>query len=87
MTGVQTCALPILANDTGRFIFNKQFGKRAAPGFTPMDWQSAEQVVNLQQQLLAPDFVIARKNKKYGWKVAEKLFDYQGNFRKANQLN
>lgn len=76
-----------LANDTGRFIFNKQFGKRAAPGFTPMDWQSAEQVVNLQQQLLAPDFVIARKNKKYGWKVAEKLFDYQGNFRKANQLN
>jgi len=31
--------------------------------------------------------VIARKSKKYGWKVADKLFDYKGSFRKANQLS
>ncbi len=73
-----------LLNDTGRFVFNKQFSKRA---HTPINWQSAEQVVTQQQLLQAPDFVIARKNKNYGWKVAEKIFDYQGSYRKANQLN
>lgn len=75
-----------LANDTGRFIFNKQF-KRHKEGAGSKKWQTAEQVESAQHLLVAPDFVIARKNKKYGWKVAEKLFDYEGSFRKANQLS
>lgn len=75
-----------LSNDTGRFIFNKQFGRRAQGNSAPITWKTAEQVIEKQHVLVAPDFVIARKNKKYGWKVAQKLFDYQGNYRKANQL-
>ncbi|MCC9660949.1 DEAD/DEAH box helicase [Pseudoalteromonas sp. MB41] len=75
-----------LSNDTGRFIFNKQFGRRAQGNSAPITWETAEQVIEQQHVLVAPDFVIARKNKKYGWKVAQKLFDYQGNYRKANQL-
>ncbi|WP_062570048.1 DEAD/DEAH box helicase [Pseudoalteromonas arabiensis] len=75
-----------LANDTGRFIFNKQF-QRHKEGAASKKWQTAEQVESAQHLLVAPDFVIARKNKKYGWKVAEKLFDYEGSFRKANQLS
>ncbi|WP_199525251.1 DEAD/DEAH box helicase [Pseudoalteromonas sp. bablab_jr011] len=75
-----------LSNDTGRFIFNKQFGRRAQRNSAPITWKTAEQVIEQQHVLVAPDFVIARKNKKYGWKVAQKLFDYQGNYRKANQL-
>lgn len=75
-----------LSNDTGRFIFNKQFGRRAQGNSAPITWKKAEQVIEQQHVLVAPDFVIARKNKKYGWKVAQKLFDYQGNYRKANQL-
>ncbi|WP_404340463.1 DEAD/DEAH box helicase [Pseudoalteromonas mariniglutinosa] len=76
-----------LTNKTGRFIFNKQYSQRAQPGYNPTQWHSAEQVVECQQQLVAPDFVIARKSKQYGWKIADKLFDYQGHFRKANQLS
>ena len=52
-----------------------------------LDFKTAEQVVKAQFELVPPDFVIARKSKKYGWKVADKLFDYKGNFRKANQLS
>ncbi|KPH63262.1 carboxylate--amine ligase [Pseudoalteromonas porphyrae] len=70
-----------------RYIFNKQFGKRTNNGQTPVDYKLAEQVIENETLLVAPDFVIARKSKKYGWKVADKLFDYQGSFRKANQLS
>jgi DNA repair protein RadD len=76
-----------LANKGGQFIFNKQFGLRVGLGQTPIDFKTSEQVVNAQFELVPPDFVIARKSKKYGWKVADKLFDYKGNFRKANQLS
>ncbi|MDQ9093533.1 DEAD/DEAH box helicase [Pseudoalteromonas haloplanktis] len=75
------------AKPAARYAFNKQFAKRTAQGQTPVEYKSAQQVIAAQLQLVAPDFVIARKSKKYGWKVADKLFDYQGNFRKANQLS
>lgn len=71
----------------GRFVFNKQFAKRVGNGQTPTEFKSAEQVIAAQYELTAPDFVIARKSKKYGWKVSDKLFDYKGSFRKANQLS
>ena len=75
------------AKSGARYAFNKQFAKRTAQGQKPTEFTSAEQVIAQQLQLVAPDFVIARKSNKYGWKVADKLFDYQGNFRKANQLS
>ncbi|MCQ8877678.1 DEAD/DEAH box helicase [Pseudoalteromonas shioyasakiensis] len=70
-----------------RYIFNKQFGKRASHGQVPKEYKTASEVIVDELNLTAPDFVIARKSKKYGWKVADKLFDYQGSFRKANQLS
>ena len=76
-----------LASKGGQYIFNKQFGKRLGQGQAPVEFTSAEQVIKAQFDLLHPDFVIARKSKKYGWKVSDKLFDYTGNFRKANQLS
>ena len=76
-----------LANKGAQYIFNKQFGKRVGHGQTPVDFKSAQQVFDAQFDLVSPDFVIARKSKKDGWKVADKLFDYKGSFRKANQLS
>ena len=76
-----------LASKGGQYIFNKQFGKRLGQGQAPVEFKSAEQVIKAQYDLVQPDFVIARKSKKYGWKVSDKLFDYTGNYRKANQLS
>lgn len=76
-----------LANSKAQFIFNKQFSLRKAQGTAPTTYKTCQHVLAEQASLTAPDFVIARKNKQYGWKVADKLFDYQGNFRKANQLS
>jgi len=39
-------------------------------------------VLEIQALLPAPDFVIARKQKHY-WQVQERIFDYQGHYRKA----
>jgi len=50
------------------------------------------QVTNLQQVLKlsnifpCPDFVIARKQKYY-WRIKNRLFDYEGRYRKANALS
>ena len=75
------------SNPGSRYIFNKQFGVRSSQGCIPIEYKTASEVIADELNLTAPDFVIARKNKKYGWKVAEKLFDYKGSFRKANQLS
>ena len=76
-----------LANNGALYYFNQQFGKRIDQGQSPTKFISADQVIKSQFDLIPPDFVIARKSKKYGWKVADKLFDYKGSFRKANQLS
>jgi DNA repair protein RadD len=76
-----------LANSAAQYIFNQQFGKRVGQGQAPQYFKTATQVLSAKLDLVAPDFVIARKSKKYGWKVADKLFDYKGSFRKANQLH
>ena len=46
---------------------------------------SIEQVIHNQKKFRKPDFVIAHKEKHY-WKIIEKLFDYQGQYRKAESL-
>lgn len=66
--------------------FNQQFGKRACQGSQPTSYTSVVQILDDQHILTPPDFVVARKQKYY-WQIKEKIFDYKGNYRKANQLN
>ncbi|MCH8498514.1 MAG: DEAD/DEAH box helicase [Marinobacter sp.] len=68
-----------------RSVFNKLFGRRFANGQAPKTFGKAEEVVEMQTLLPAPDFVIARKQKHY-WQVQERIFDYRGQYRKANQV-
>ncbi|OPX56546.1 ATP-dependent helicase IRC3 [Oceanospirillum multiglobuliferum] len=68
-----------------RHVFNTLFGRRLANGQTPLTFKTLEEVLQLQSLLPAPDFVIARKQKHY-WQVQERIFDYQGNYRKANEI-
>ncbi|NRA60547.1 MAG: ATP-dependent helicase, partial [Psychrobium sp.] len=65
--------------------FNQEFGRRLGQGSAPTEFKDVQQVMQWQHQLVAPDFVVGRKQKYY-WQIKEKIFDYQGNFRKANQL-
>ncbi|WP_375177539.1 DEAD/DEAH box helicase family protein [Marinobacter mobilis] len=67
-----------------RHIFNKLYGRRFANGQAPKAFGRAEEVLEIQALLPAPDFVIARKQKHY-WQVQERIFDYQGCYRKANE--
>ena len=65
-----------------RAVFNKLFGRRFASGQAPKVFARANEVLEMQVLLPAPDFVIARKQKHY-WQVQERVFDYQGQYRKA----
>lgn len=47
--------------------------------------QSLEQAVETIQKRVAPDFVIARQQRHF-WQIEHRIFDYQGPYRKANQL-
>ena len=73
------------AKPAQRKVFNQLFGRRAGTGQTPTVFNSVEEVINRQSLLPCPDFVVARKQKHY-WQVQERIFDYQGQYRKANQL-
>ncbi|HEY1844865.1 MAG TPA: DEAD/DEAH box helicase [Buttiauxella sp.] len=55
-----------------------------APG-VPLRWITVADVVAQQLLLRHPDFVVARKNGQF-WNVREKVFDYEGRFRRANEL-
>lgn len=75
-----------------RTVFNKLFGRRFANGQAPKVFSSVDEVLEVQDLLPAPDFVIARKQKHYlqvqvqvQVQVQERIFDYQGSYRKANQ--
>ena len=65
-----------------RNVFNKLFGRRLANGQAPQVFSRVEEVLEIQALMPAPDFVIARKQKHY-WQVQERMFDYQGHYRKA----
>ena len=65
-----------------RTVFNKLFGRRFANSQAPKTFGTVAEVLEMQALLSAPDFVIARKQKHY-WQVQERIFDYQGNYRKA----
>ena len=54
------------------------------PG-VPLRWITVADIVHQQVLLRHPDFVVARKKGQF-WQVREKLFDYEGRFRRANEL-
>ncbi|WP_029652631.1 DEAD/DEAH box helicase [Marinobacter daepoensis] len=68
-----------------RTVFNKLFGRRFAHGQAPKTFSHADEVLDMQALLPAPDFVIARKQKHY-WQVQERVFDYRGQYRRANEM-
>lgn len=68
-----------------RTIFNKLFGRRLANGQVPQEFSTLAEVMEVQILLPTPDFVIARKKKHY-WQVQERIFDYQGSYRKAYEI-
>ncbi|MDO6505538.1 DEAD/DEAH box helicase [Colwellia sp. 4_MG-2023] len=59
---------------------NVQLGSTESFEVTTLD-----QALKLANLLPCPDFVIARKQKYY-WRIKDRLFDYQGKYRKANAL-
>jgi DNA repair protein RadD len=68
--------------------FNDIFSKRLSiklGSLETFEINSLEQVLKLSNVFPCPDFVIARKQKYY-WRIKNRLFDYQGNYRKANEL-
>lgn len=54
------------------------------PGIA-LNWQQAGDIVRQAARLRHPDFVVARKQGQF-WQVREKVFDYQGRFRRAGEL-
>ena len=72
--------------------FNDIFSKRLSIKIgVQLGSTESFEVTNLQQALKlanvlpCPDFVIARKQKYY-WRIRSRIFDYQGRYRKANEL-
>ncbi|WP_339805379.1 DEAD/DEAH box helicase [uncultured Marinobacter sp.] len=68
-----------------RSVFNRLFGRRLANGQTPKMFSRVDEVLEIQALLPSPDFVIARKQKHY-WQVQERIFDYKGGYRRANEV-
>ncbi|BDH45150.1 ATP-dependent helicase [Salmonella enterica subsp. enterica serovar Choleraesuis] len=54
------------------------------PGI-PLPWLNAAEIVAQSALLRHPDFVVARMKGRF-WQVREKIFDYQGRYRRANEL-
>ncbi len=72
--------------------FNDIFSKRLSAKISvqlgstgSFEVTNLEQALKLVNILPCPDFVIARKQKFY-WRIKDRLFDYQGKYRKANEL-
>ncbi|WP_085297402.1 DEAD/DEAH box helicase [Cognaticolwellia mytili] len=72
--------------------FNAIFAKRLSAKISvqlgateSFEVTTLEQALKLANILPCPDFVIARKQKFY-WRIKDRLFDYQGKYRKANEL-
>lgn len=66
-------------------VFNRLYGKRVANSQSPSNFRTIADVLKVESLLTAPDFVIGKKHTHY-WRVQERIFDYEGNYRKANQL-
>ena len=69
-----------------RHAFNDLFARRMTNGGESIELTTLKDVEKFLPYLPTPDFVIAKKQKQY-WQVTERLFDYLGSYRKANQLS
>lgn len=74
-----------------RALFNRLFGRRCGNGESPRQFKTVAEVLAAESRLPSPDFVIAKqagtKGRQGGyWQVRERLFDYQGAYRKANEM-
>ena len=67
-----------------RAVWNRIFGRRLASGRHPLALEDVSQVMRVRGLLPVPDFVVARKVRGY-YRVQERVFDYAGTFRKANE--
>lgn len=72
--------------------FNNIFAKRLSAcigiklGSTEIfEIHTLQQALKLAKIFPCPDFVIARKQQYY-WRIKNRIFDYQGHYRKANEL-
>lgn len=75
-----------LQNRVQKQVFEQQFGSRYKLGLEPRQFSDIRDVIVNAEHFVAPDFVIARKKGRY-WRIQEKIFDYDGRYRKANQLS
>ena len=75
-----------LTTPAQRMAFQQLFVRphQRAPG-VPFSWQTAADVLAQQVLFRHPDFVVARQRGHY-WQIREKVFDYQGRYRRANEL-
>ncbi|MCT8344697.1 DEAD/DEAH box helicase [Photorhabdus kleinii] len=75
-----------LTTPAQRLAFEHQFLRQhqRAPAI-PFDWKTASDIVRRQSLLRHPDFVVARKKGRF-WQIREKIFNYQGRFRRADEL-
>lgn len=72
-----------LSSEKASFYFKRQFLRAGVT--SKIDFANPNSVVTHQSLLKVPDFVVAKRDKgKY--KVVERIFDYQGQFRKAYEL-
>jgi DNA repair protein RadD len=69
-----------------RQAFNDFFAGRIANGSQSIQLNTLKEAESFLPYLPAPNFVIAKKQKQR-WQVTERLFDYIGPYRKANELN
>ena len=84
--GAQIDELFRLDTPSQQGVFYHQFGKHALINRAePFRASTVDSVVNNRNKFRKPDFVIAQKEKYY-WKVIDKIFDYEGSYRKANSL-
>ncbi|WP_299735162.1 DEAD/DEAH box helicase [uncultured Endozoicomonas sp.] len=66
--------------------FYHHFGKHSLINRgEPFKASTVDNVIHNRKKFRKPDFVIAHKEKHY-WKIIDKIFDYQGSFRKADTL-
>ncbi|MDP0589380.1 MAG: DEAD/DEAH box helicase [Candidatus Endonucleobacter bathymodioli] len=73
-----------LDTPTQQGIFYHYFGKYALINRgEPFRANSVATVIGHNRKFRKPDFVIAERKKRY-WKIREKIFDYNGSYRKAN---
>jgi DNA repair protein RadD len=73
------------ANAGQRAVWNRVFARRLAQGRRPLALELAQQALQLQAHLPRPDFVVARKVQGR-MRIQERVFDYAGAYRKANEL-